>query len=198
MNSKRSLLILILCVLSVCFVFSDSSDSSAAFGIVWTYSNGNNFVPETSIEILDINENLLETIEENGMDKVRDDIALSVSDDEQYAFIVKFTSNESGRHTISYRVSPLYNEAADIYSGYTLRYILNSIKPSVSASGSLSVGNNGNLTYPANSSDFNTSFVLPTLADPISLYIEFFVTLNTDELPAGQNRSTIVIIQEGA
>ena len=198
MNSKRSLLILILCVLSVCFVFSDSSDSSAAFGIVWTYSNGNNFVPETSIEILDINENVLETIEENGMDKVRDDIALSVSDDEQYAFIVKFTSNESGRHTISYRVSPLYNEAADTYSGYTLRYILNSIKPSVSASGSLSVGNNGNLTYPANSSDFNTSFVLPTLADPVSLYIEFFVTLNTEDLPAGQNRSTIVIIQEGA
>ena len=198
MSSKRIVMILILCFLVACFAFSDSSNNSAGFGIVWTYSNGNNFVPETSIEILDLDENILENIEENGMNRVRDDIMLSVSDDEQYAFIVKYTSNESGRHTISYRVSPLYNEASGIYSAYTLRYVLNSIKPSVSAAGTLAVGNNGNLTYPSNSSDFNTSFVLPTLSDPVSLYIEFFVTLDTDDLPAGQNRSTIVIIQEGA
>lgn len=196
MKTKQIFMVLVLFVLSVFFVFADSSDTSAGFGIVWSYINGNSFVPETSIEILDITENVLETIEENGMNRVRDDIDLSVSDDEQYAFILKYTSNVSGKHTLSYRVSPLYNQAADLYSGYTLRYALNSANPAISTGGTLAVGNNGNQTYPSNSSDFNTSFVLPSLNNPVSLYIQFYVTLATDDLPAGSNKSTIVIIEE--
>ena len=196
MRSKRIAMVLVLCVLSAGFVFSDSSDTSAGFGIVWNYINTNSFVPETSIEILDESENAYETIEENGLDRVQDDIGLTITDDEQFAFIVKYTSNVSGRHTISYMVSPLYNQAADLYSGYTLRYALNSANPSINVGGTLAVGNNGNQTYPVNSSDFNTSFVLPTLNRPVSLFIQFFVTLASDNLPAGENRSTIVIIEE--
>ena len=194
MNSKHIAMILLLCVICVFSVFSDSP--SAGFGIVWNYTNGSSFVPATTIEVMNENEVAYETVDDNGINRVRDDIELSVTDDEQFAFIVRYTTNVSGLHTISYRVSPMYNQTANQYHGYTLRYALNNGSPSISAGGTLAVGSNGNLTYPINSSDFNTSFVLPTVSDAVSLYIQFFVTLNTEELPAGQNRSNIVIIEE--